>query len=57
MSIKYTVEIPDILVKLVGPQNIRTEIEESVREYFEEWARPELIKKIKVIKPRGGKDE
>lgn len=57
MSINYTVQIPEILVKLIGPQNIRTEIEESVKFMFGEWAKPELINKIKVTKPRGGKDE
>ncbi len=57
MSTNYTVQIPEILVKLIGPQNIRTEIEGGVKLMFEDWAKPELINKIKVTKPRGGKDE
>ena len=57
MSNKYTVQIPEILTKLLGPQNIRKEIEEGVKLMFEDWAKPELIKKIKVIKLRGEKDE
>jgi len=57
MSTSYTVQIPEILVKLIGPQNIRTEIEGGVKTMFEDWANPELISKIKVTKPRGGQGE
>ncbi len=57
MSTDYIVKIPEVLTKLLGPQNIRTEIEEGVKLIFEEWANPALVSRIKVTKPRGGKDE
>jgi len=57
MSTGYLVQIPEVLTKLLGPQNIRTEIEEGVKLIFQDWANPELVKKIRVTKPRGGKDE
>ncbi len=53
----YTVKIPDTLTNLVGPQIVRAEIEDALREVFDEWAKPELVKRIRVVKPRGGQDE
>ncbi len=53
----YTVKIPDTITTLVGPQIVRVAIEDAIREVFDEWAKPELVKRIKVTKPRGGKDE
>ncbi len=53
----YTVKIPDTITNLVGPQIVRAAIEGAIREVFDEWAKPELVKRIRVVKPRGGKEE
>ncbi len=52
----YTVQIPAILTALVGKQNIREEIEERTKAFFENWAHPNLVDKIKVTKPRFKED-
>ena len=48
----YTIEIPNILTRLVGPQNIREQIENATKALFLEWAHPTLVEKIQVRKPR-----
>ncbi|KKM75116.1 hypothetical protein LCGC14_1393420 [marine sediment metagenome] len=56
----YTVEVPAILVDLIGPQNLRENIEKTIKSVFSNWAIPSLVEKIKVTKPRekknGGED-
>lgn len=48
----YKVSIPSQISTLVGRQNVRKEIEEAVKTLFEEWAHPDLVRKIRVVKPR-----
>ena len=48
----YMVEIPTILTNMVGTQNIRGALERATILIFEDWARTELLNKIRVTKPR-----
>ncbi|KKL89494.1 hypothetical protein LCGC14_1914120 [marine sediment metagenome] len=52
----YTITVPAILADLVGRQNLRENIEKATKEIFSDWASPELIKRIKVTKPRNKRE-
>lgn len=49
---KYNVEVPAVLTDLIGTQNVREEIEKAVVNIFESFAKPELLGRVKVTKPR-----
>lgn len=48
----YSIKIPTVLANLAGKQNIREQIEDATKALFNEWAHPDLVKKIQVTKPR-----
>lgn len=48
----YTVEIPSLLTNLIGKGNMRDRLKEATQAVFADWAKPELVEKIKVTKPR-----
>ncbi len=53
---KYQVDIPKILADLMGPQTLRVEITTVVCRIFENWAREDLLNRIRVTKPRKEKE-